>query len=182
MLNRSIDKLRVVYYTHPFCRESWAMHTVWRDFVGKFGNLLSMGICITQSPVPGETTHSAQQVCLAVKAASLQSVQAADFYLEALRAASIESGVDLCKLDNLVQIARQVSKQHPGIFDMHRFGADFNSSFARKALYDDQKRTSINGISHSPTITMTLAGRGVKITGPATGDQLSAIVKKLVFS
>lgn len=140
-----------------------------------------MQICMTNGPDGKDKQGNSQNAALAVKAISLQSVQASGVYLDALRDASINQHLDISKLETLVEIARQVSRYNSGMFKMNKSGRNLSSRPSRKALYDDHQKAVINRIVTCPTITMTVAGGGTKISGPTTYAHLVRMLNKLTL-
>ncbi|MCF0072812.1 DsbA family protein [Dyadobacter sp. CY261] len=185
--NSHCDKVKVVYYTYPQCAASWAMQRTWEELLTNFKEFVSLQICMTgvpQLPALGHETARTAKVprdmaCLAVKAASLQSQWTADLYLAELRKACMVEHQDISKLDVLVQIARQVSKNNRGIFDLHRFGQDFDSRACRQSLYEDQQKIRINNITESPTLTFTIDGKGIKVSGYQRYQRFADILHSL---
>ena len=158
------------------------MREIWNRFTENFGKLFKLKICMTSAPDAGPDKYergSGQNAALAVKAVSLQSAQASSIYLDALRDASINKHLDISKLETLVEIARQVSRHSRGMFELNKFGRDLSSHPSRKALHDDHQKAAINRIITCPTITMTVAGRGTKISGVTSYANLVKMVNKL---
>ncbi|ACT93546.1 hypothetical protein Dfer_2327 [Dyadobacter fermentans DSM 18053] len=159
------------------------MREAWKQFTDEFGKLFKLQICMTNTPEYAEEKKgrsSGQNAALAVKAVSLQSAQASGIYLDALRDASINQHLDISKLDTLVEIAKRVSRINSGMFEMNRFGRDLGSHFSRKALHHDQQKAVINRIDTCPTISMTVAGKGVKISGNTSYSNLVKTISRLV--
>lgn len=187
--NQDRERIRIVYYTHPLCSESWQMQESWQRLLDEFGRQVSIHICIGDCPAALGSKPDAQRgpgpkstrdiAGLAVKTASLQSQSAADLYLAALRKAAFADERDISKLDVLVDVAREVSKYHRHKFDLQRFGKDFDSRLSRQALFDDQQKIRLNNISTLPTLTFTVAGRGMKVTGFNSFEQLARIMGRL---
>lgn len=181
--------IKVVYYTHPLCADSWAMQPCWAQLIQNFGQLLSFHLCMAAAPTAEKDmaatpdTFAAKGTrdiaTLAVKAASLQSQRAADLYLAALRKAAMADHRDISEMDVLVAVAREVSKHHRSIFNLHQFGKDFDSRASRHALSEDQQKIRLNGIRVIPTLTFTLDGKGIKVTGISSCERLTGILERL---
>ncbi|WP_353720258.1 DsbA family protein [Dyadobacter sp. 676] len=178
--------IKIVYYTHPLCPVSWRMQKDWQQFISVFGQFLSFRFCMSAPAlnVPdvsldNNTKLPATNACQAVKAASLQSQWAADTFLDALRKAAMQDERDVSQMDVLVEIAREISRNHRQIFDLQRFGMDLNSRYTRRAIQDDLLKIRINKVDRFPTITFTVDGKGIKVTGYNSFDQLASIFRKL---
>nr|WP_295922074.1 DsbA family protein [uncultured Dyadobacter sp.] len=177
--------VKIVYYTHPLCPVSWAMQADWQRFVGTFGPYISTQFCMAgnasdpaQSPEKG--AFPAYVTCLAVKAAGLQSSVAADLYLGRLRKAAMAEQRDILQPSVLAELAREISKYYRGEFDFHRFGKDFDTRATRQALHADVQKAYCNRIDRFPTLTLTVAGKGIKIAGQATYEKLVTAIRKLL--
>lgn len=177
---------RIVYYTHPLCPVSWRMQENWREFISAFGHLASFKFCMAtwkaedQNPgADGKTAYV--KASQAVKAASLQSQWAAHFYLDALRNAAMAEQRDISQVNVLVDIAREVSRAHRNVFDLQRFGEDFNSPATRRALHDDELKIRVNKVEHIPTITFTVDGKGIKATGLVTTEELKRMLGRITM-
>jgi putative protein-disulfide isomerase len=182
--------VKVTYYTHPACEVSWDMQNHWRLFVDQFRDQLTYQFCMSalgpdysqllsrKSALGGEGMSSYQS-CLAVKAAGLQSVLAADLFLDKLRIAKMTENRDITAPAELVDIARQTSKENPGRFSFHRFADEFYSRNSRQALKSDLQKQFSNKIEILPTLTFTVAGKGIKLTGFQSYEQLVNALQRL---
>lgn len=181
--------VKIIYYTHPLCPVSWTMQDDWQRFVTVFGQGINFRFCMsglaqaapqeTEPGPDGNTKLPAAIACQAVKAASLQSQWAADLYLDALRKAAMTTDQDISQMDVLVDIGRNISRDHRKVFDLQRFGMDVNSRITRRALQEDLMKIRINKVERFPTITFTVDGKGIKLTGHNTYEQLVAAYRKL---
>ena len=182
--------VRVTFYTHPACKVSWDMQNQWRLFVDNFRDTISYQFCMTsigpdraEAPVrkapAAPDTMSSFQSCLAVKAAELQSPTAADLFLEKLRYARNVEELDISQPAALVDVARQTSKEHSGRFSFHKFADDFYCRDSRRALKSDLQKQFSNKIEIVPTLTLTVGGKGVKLTGYQSYEQLSQALHRL---
>jgi putative protein-disulfide isomerase len=176
--------IKIVYYTSPLCRTGWAMRENWQRFVNNFEHYMSFQFCLA-----GETADSSQATeaglssylaCLAIKAAGMQSPVAADLYLTRLREAAIDEKRDISQVSVLVELARDVSKLHRANFDLHQFGHDFDTKATRQALQADFQKIHNNRIDTFPTLTLTLGGKGIKMTGYCSYQKLSQAMQKLL--
>lgn len=181
-LNRTI--VNIVYYTQPLCPVSWRMQQHWQEFTTKFSELINVRFCLAARDA---TSRSAEgqgygpsniRACQAVKAVSLQSQRAANLYLSALRKAALADGKDISHTGVLVDLAREISRENPGILDLQRFGTDFDSPATRRALQQDALKIRTNKIDSCPTLTFTVNGRGLKATGFLSFPQMAAMLQK----
>lgn len=181
-LNRTI--VNIVYYTQPLCPVSWRMQQHWQEFTTKFSELINVRFCLatrdTTSRSPEGPGHEPSNVkaCQAVKAVSLQSQRAANLYLDALRKAALADGKDISHARVLVDLAREISRENPGIINLQRFGTDFDSPATRRALQQDALKIRTNKIDNCPTLTFTVNGRGLKATGFLSFSQMAAMLQK----
>ncbi|WP_169409393.1 DsbA family oxidoreductase [Dyadobacter beijingensis] len=182
MTTPDLTRINVVYYTHPLCPVSFQMQDAWREFVSTFGDVINYKFCISaQNNAFGAAGEpSGTKAAQAVKAASLQSQVAADLYLDILRKAALTEGRDISEPQLLVDLARQISRNHRKVLDLHRFGSDFGSPSTRRALQSDEVKIRVNQIVCCPTITFTTEGRGIKATGLLTYHQLVQMLKKMI--
>lgn len=185
-LNRTI--VNIVYYTQPLCPVSWRMQEHWQEFTTKFSELINVRFCLATHEATGRGTearsHGASNIraCQAVKAVSLQSQRAANLYLHALRKAALADGRDISHTRVLVELAREISRENPGILDLQRFGTDFDSPTTRRALQQDALKIRTNKIDSCPTLTFTVNGRGLKATGFLSFPQMAAMLQKALAS
>lgn len=176
--------IKIVYYTHPLCRTSWKMQESWQRFVNTYNDYISFQFCLAKETADigkgAESTSSSYLPCRAVKAASLQSAAAADFYLSELREAAMAEQRDISQPSVLFEVARHVNKQSRINFELHRFGTDFDAKVTRQALQADLQKIYRNRIDTFPTITMTSDGKGIKLVGLCSYQQLSMAMHKLL--
>jgi len=181
------DRIKIVYYTHPFCRDSQRMQENWDRLVSVCGELVSFQLCM----MPKESVqknewnenlfeNNCHLACVAVKSASLQSELAAHCYLTAIREAVFPSHQDISKIEILVEVARQVSRSNREVFSLQRFSEDFNSVTSRPALDQDHRKAHVNRIQESPTFTFTIEGKGVKVAGYQSFERILGIITTLV--
>jgi predicted DsbA family dithiol-disulfide isomerase len=160
------------------------MQDSWQRFTSTFGDHISVQFCLNreqgESAKPLERSSSFL-MCLAVKAAALQSPVAADLYLRQLRQAAFVEKRDVSQVGALVDVAREVNKLHRAHFNFHRFGADFDTRGTREALQADLLKIIRNRIDTFPTVTFTTGGKGIKIAGASSYQQLASAVQKLLM-
>ncbi|WP_051350305.1 DsbA family protein [Dyadobacter alkalitolerans] len=103
--------------------------------------------------------------CIAVKSAGRQSNRAEEVFLGELRKAVMLEAKNIAKPEILMQIAQKAADDYPEIFDMQRFENEFNDEQSRQAFRVDLQKVRYNRIGRFPSLTITLNGRGVLITG-----------------
>lgn len=175
----SNPKIKIVYYTHPFCPVSERMQQHWRRLLSDHGRYLSFKFCIAASADSACTNAKSTFVCQAVKAAELQSPWAAHLFLDAVRTEMAQDRQDLAEANVLIEIARTVAKKSPSILDFNRFIEDLDSRRSRQAVLDDLNKLRINRVDQLPTLTFTVDGRGLKVTGYKTYYQLLDLMKRV---
>lgn len=161
------------------------MQADWQRFAETFAQYISTHFCMAGNvPGPGQSPEKgafpAYLTCLAVKAAGLQSAVAADLYLGRLRKAAMAEQRDILQPNVLAEVAREISKNHRSLFDFHRFGKDFDTRATRQALHADIQKAHCNRIDRFPTLTLTVAGKGMKMAGQITYGKLVTVVQKLL--
>lgn len=177
--NTIVPRIKVVYYTHPFCSVSGKMQMHWRRLLLEYGQYLSFKFCIAVKEDAGLTNTKSLSACRAVKAAELQSPWAADLYLDAIRTELTFGQQDVTKTEVLVDIARLVARKNPQTLDFNRFIEEVDSRKSRQALADDQNKLLINRINQFPTLTFTVNGKGIKVTGYKDYFQLLDVIKRI---
>jgi predicted DsbA family dithiol-disulfide isomerase len=126
---------------------------------------------VTQSNIHYQIWHedpptSSYPACIAVKCASLQSPIAEELYLEATRSAVMEKGLNVSKIEILLDITRELADAQPEVFSYDQFVQDWNRGAAQAAFRADLQQTSFHKIGRFPTITFTnQTGKGLIITG-----------------
>ncbi|ACT91789.1 DsbA family oxidoreductase [Dyadobacter fermentans] len=177
--NTLTPTIKVVYYTHPFCPVSERMQQHWCRLTSEYGHHLSFKFCMAagmDSAFPATKTKFA---CQAVKAAELQSSWAADLFLDAIRTEMAQGRQDLCEPESLLEIARMCAKKNPSTMDFNRFAQELDSRKTRQAVLDDLNKIRINRVDTLPTLTFTVDGKGLKVTGYKTYHQLVDLVKRV---
>jgi predicted DsbA family dithiol-disulfide isomerase len=101
---------------------------------------------------------SSYPACLAVKAAELQSAEAADVYLQRLRRAVMLQRRNIGKWEVLLEIAEEV-------LDGEKFREDYESAEAMEAFRGDLQHAAYREIRRFPTLVMRGGGRGLMMTG-----------------
>lgn len=108
---------------------------------------------------------SSLPACLAVKSAELQSMQAGRLYLYAAQEAVMKDGLNISNGQVLAEIAARLASKYPQTFDYDTFVSDYNSPASIQALKADLEKVRYHKIGRFPTVTMTIKGRGLILTG-----------------
>ena len=123
---------------------------------------------------------SSYPACLAVKAAELQSVEAADLYLRRLREAVMAQRRNIARREVLLEVADEAAAAAPDRLDAARLRHDLDSAPARDALREDIKEARYRGIGRFPTLTLRHAGgAGVMIVGYRPYEVLLAAIARI---
>jgi predicted DsbA family dithiol-disulfide isomerase len=136
------------------------MGPIWREAQHLAGVLMDDGIWVEDPPA------SSYPACLAVKAAELQSADAADLYLRRLREAVMTQRRNIARREVLVELADEVAAAAPDRMDAHRLRRDLDGQAAREALREDIKEVRYRGIGRFPTLTLrNPSGTGIVLVG-----------------
>jgi predicted DsbA family dithiol-disulfide isomerase len=109
---------------------------------------------------------SSYPACLAVKAAELQSADAADLYLRRLREAVMTQRRNIARREVLLELADELAAAAPDRLDAERLGRDLDGQAARDALREDIKEARYRGIGRFPTLTLrNPGGAGIVLVG-----------------
>lgn len=104
--------------------------------------------------------------CLAVKTAEIQSSQAADQMLFALREAVMKKGLNIAKESVISAVAEELAALMPGEFDLERFKREYNQSECRNLLRQDLKEVKLHQVGRFPTLIVRKKGyQSVMLTG-----------------
>jgi putative protein-disulfide isomerase len=95
---------------------------------------------------------SSYPASVAVKAAGLQSQEAAERYLSLVREAVMTRRLNIARRDVLVQLGLELAVSMPRSFDAERFEADLVGAEALDAFRADLHRTRFNRIGRFPTV------------------------------
>lgn len=97
---------------------------------------------------------SSYPACIAVKTAQLQSEAASVSYLRCLREAVMLQGKNIAKQDILLQVAKEVTRDCPGILDVAQFAHDLTNEVGIEAFRPDWQEAHNRNISRTPTLIM----------------------------
>lgn len=106
----------------------------------------------------GDPPSSSWPSCLAVRAAGLQSPQAADLYLRLVRRAAMAEGRNVAREDVLLHLARELGARCPELFDADRLARELASPAARAALEDDVRETRFRRVGRFPCLRLRRPG------------------------
>lgn len=118
--------------------------------------------------------RSSYPACAAVKAAELQSPEAAEAYLRRLREATMLRRMNVARPETLQQLADELTEDGRVEFDAARFAADLHSRPALDAFREDLRRGRYLEIGRYPTLIVRRAGeeRGLLLVGYRPYDSL----------
>ena len=126
---------------------------------------------------------SSYPACIAVKTAGLQSPQALELYLRAVRESLMLDGNDISQKEVLFDVAASCETRFPKIFDASLFIEQFDSEASRLAFKEDLMKVRFHKIGRYPTLTMSKpAQKGVIITGYRPYDVLLQAVLQVAPS
>lgn len=109
---------------------------------------------------------SSYPACLAVKCAGLQSPDAAEKYLQLLRAACMIKGWDISRQAVLIKVATCLVGQEPLCLDLNRFTLDLKKNAALDLFREDLRNVRYHEIKRFPTLVIRSAGQpAIMITG-----------------
>jgi predicted DsbA family dithiol-disulfide isomerase len=150
------------------------MGPIWREAQQRSGVPFDDRIWAEDPPA------SSYPACIAVKAAELQSAEAADLYLGRLRAAVMAQRRNIARPEVLSEVADEAAAAAPGRLDPERLRHDLAGAAAREALRDDIKEARYRGIGRFPTLTLRAAnGKGVMIVGYRPYEVLRAALARI---
>ena len=107
--------------------------------------------------------HSSYPPSIAFKTVELQSKEAADQFLFAIRKALMEEGINISKIENLFSLARAI--EDPA-FNFSKFESDWKMEKGNQPFRFDLQKTKFHSIGRFPTLTFqNTDGDGIIITG-----------------
>jgi putative protein-disulfide isomerase len=150
------------------------MGPIWRQAQHLSGMAVDDRIWVEDPP------GSSYPACLAVKAAELQSADAADLYLVRVRQAVMTERRNIARREVLLEVADEVAATAPERLDAERLRHDLGTAPARDALREDIKEARYRGIGRFPTLTFRHArGAGVMIVGYRPYETLRAALARI---
>lgn len=140
----------------------------------------TMGIELDDRLWIEDPPSSSYPACLACKAAELQSAEAGERYLRAVRAAAMLRRCNIAREETLLEVARQLEASWPDGFVAERFAADFQSQSAAAALREDLMTARYYEIARYPTLLMRRGPKALLLTGYRPLDVLDRAIEQLV--
>jgi putative protein-disulfide isomerase len=123
---------------------------------------------------------SSYPACIAIKAAELQSAEAADLYLGRLRHAVMTQRRNIARREVLLEVANEAAAAAPDRLDVGRLRDDLEGTAARDGLREDIKEARYRGIGRFPTLTLRHpSGAGVMVVGYRPYEVLRAAIARL---
>lgn len=124
--------------------------------------------------------RSSYPACLAVKAASLQGAEAEDSYLRKAREAVMVFMLDISEREVLLNLARQVAEDEPGLLDYVKFRKDLAAKYTLDLLKKDLRKVKIQGISRYPSLLLKSDDNTLVITGYRPYKALENAIRQLL--
>jgi putative protein-disulfide isomerase len=110
---------------------------------------------------------------IAIKTAGLQSPEAEEKMLFALRDAVMKKGLNISKNTVLSKVANDLAIEFPELFNVKRFIKEYNQSECRDSLRKDMNEVKQHHIGRFPTLTVRKNGyQSIMITGYRPYDVL----------
>lgn len=133
------------------------MGPVWMQAAHMSGMPVNTHVWVNDPPA------SSYLACMAVKAATLQSVHAGSLYLRAVREAIMLHGINVARASALINIAEKTAQEQPDVLNLDRFKKDLAEDQAKKAFEQDIAEVRVKNIARCPTLLFRYPG------GPAIG-------------
>ena len=123
---------------------------------------------------------SSYPACIAVKAAGLQSPDAAEWYLRRVREAIMLQGRNIGKVEVLLEVAEELSTERAGILDFSLFEKELRGEAAQKAFEEDLRQVQFHRITRYPALTINKPGQpGLVIIGYRPFEALQSTLLKV---
>ncbi len=136
------------------------MGPLWMQAQHMSGMPIDTGLWMHDQPA------SSWPACLAVKAAELQSPQAADLYLRRLREAAMTERRNIARREVLLDLAAECARQNPEVLDPDRLGEDLDGPATQEAFREDLKEARYQGIGRFPALIVRRPGTpGIILVG-----------------
>jgi predicted DsbA family dithiol-disulfide isomerase len=124
------------------------MGPVWMHAAQVSGMPMNTRIWMEDPPV------SSYPACIAVKAAQLQSAQAAEAYLRLVREAIFLHGKNIARQEVLDEIAEHLTEQQPGLFNYQVYRQSLQSEDALEAFKTDANEVRSRSINRFPSFVI----------------------------
>ncbi|HUP12809.1 MAG TPA: DsbA family protein [Niastella sp.] len=116
--------------------------------------------------------------CIAVKCAALQSAEAEKLYLHFVRKAVMEHGLNIARLDTLIEVAQYITGIHQA-FSVAQFENDMKNGRGKEAFSKDLQEVKYRNINRFPTLLIKRpALSSLLVTGFKPADELLKIINK----
>lgn len=143
---------------------------------------------VMQVPIDYHLWHtdppaSSYPACIAVKNAFLQSHEAGERYLQAVRRAVMAERQNIARPEVLMALAEQVAQPGDGVFSAQVFANPLQQRAARDAFRADLQQVAFHKIGRFPTITFVKnGGTGLAVTGFRPFDRLKDCMEAVTRS
>ena len=109
---------------------------------------------------------SSYPACIAVKCARLQSEEAEEHYLRAVREAIMLEGRNVAEYDVLLAVAARLAQASPELLNLQQFEEDMQNEGGQDAFREDLQQVRYHRIGRFPTITLQKPSQpGIIFTG-----------------
>ena len=150
------------------------MGPVWMEARHTTGADINDQIWVTDPP------SSSFPPCLAVKTAEIQSPQAGERMLFALREAVMKKGLNIAKESIISGVAEELSSLMPGEFDLDLFKREYNQGESRNLLREDLREVKIHQVGRFPTLIVRKKGqKTIMMTGYRPYESLASAFEYL---
>jgi|SRR5690606_15872864 len=150
------------------------MGPVWMEARYTTGADINDQVWVTDPP------SSSFPPCLAVKTAEMQSLEAGERMLFALREAIMKKGLNIAKESVISEVAEELSMHMGGEFDLDRFRREYNQTESRDLLRRDLKEVKLHQVGRFPTLIVRKKGsKSVMLTGYRPYETLASAFEYL---
>ena len=116
---------------------------------------------------------SSYLACIAFKCVQFQSEEHAAMYLNSMRQACMIHGINISRLDILIQLAEEFQKEIFPAFDLRQFKRDMQSGKGRDAFREDMHEIKVRDIHRMPTFLVQKENaRSLLISGYQSYEQM----------
>lgn len=152
------------------------MGPVWLQAKQMSGTYINDKIWFTDPPA------SSYPACTAVKCAGIQSQQAEELYLFKLREAVMVHGKNIAKKEVLLEIAKTLSDEYPGLLNVTLFEKELTSDRVINAFRNDMQEADYRGITRYPTLLVGMQGKKERLllTGNRPYEALIASIRSVL--
>jgi len=116
---------------------------------------------------------SSYLACIAFKCVQFQSEEYAAIYLNSMRRACMIEGMNISRLDILIQLAEELQKEIFPAFDVRQFRRDMQNGKGRDAFREDMHEIKVRDIHRMPTFLVQKENsRSLLISGYHSYEQM----------